>query len=91
MIIAIVIWISLALITGTATMKAIRRKQEERANIEFANRPKEELLAIALQEYTLAEQYRAFRRCMSDEAAADFVINKMLIDLKVIGYRKEES
>jgi len=86
----IIIWIVLQIIAGII-VGVIQAKKQERAEIEFANKPKEELLAIALQQPNLEAAYYTFGRCMPYDEAADLVINKMLIDLRIIGYRKDEE
>ena len=86
----IIIWIAIQIVGGVI-VGVIQAKKQERAEIEFANRPKEELLAIALQQPNLEAAYYTFSRWMSHDEAADLVINKMLIDLRIIGYRKDED
>lgn len=53
----------------------------------LANLSKDELLTLALMDSKYRDDYALFRKCMSDDVAADLVINNWLIHRGLISYR----
>lgn len=68
----------------------VERQNRVRELKEYANLPKKVLLTDILNSRLYSEQYHDLRRVVSDDRAATITIKRMLNDMKVLKYRKEE-
>ena len=56
----------------------------------YANLPKKVLMTYVLQSDVYSEQYHDLRQVLSNDRAAKITIKRMLMDMDVMKYRKEE-
>ena len=57
---------------------------------EYANLPKKVLLMYVLNSPVYSEQYHDLRQVIPDDRAASIAIKRMLMDRKILKYRKEK-
>lgn len=90
----IIIFIIMFVVTfniGFVGSYIIRKRKAEQRNIAFANLPTKVLFDYAMVNPFYNSDYKVMRRVMTEEEATKLVVNKMLIDNGLIGYRKVES
>lgn len=68
----------------------VERRNRVRELKEYANLPKKVLLTDILNSKPYSDQYHDLRQVVSDDRAATITIKRMLNDMKVLKYRKEE-
>ena len=91
LIIIFMLWIAVWFGIGCIVVKKIINVRVRRKNIAFANLPMEVLLAHALLSPIYASEYRSLLHSISKEEATRLVVNHMLLNMGIIGYRKERS
>ena len=87
MFIVIAYW-ALMFAFGYLVVRWILRARIERRNKAFANLPKEALMVYVRFNPVYNSIYQNLRLVMDDNIAAEHAINRMLIDMGLIGYRK---
>lgn len=87
LIIITILWIAAWFGIGYLTRRIIDAKIK-RKNEVFANLPTEVLLTHALLNPVYASHYRNLQTIMSKDKASEMIVNHMLFDMGLVGYRK---